>query len=143
MGQIQECVLRHKIGKNKVCLCSKAYNPKGMYFVTEIRQGNVPLGGKDVQGKGKWFRCRFGQEKVSDLQQEKGKIFRRCGMDIQGMFRTLELTFKCPHIFQNPFVVETLVKKDWETSIPRIETLQEWKPSKIETSKLRNFGFQF
>ena len=67
----------------------------------------------------------------------------RCGKDDLGEFRLLEPPIDYPYPIRNPFVAETLVKKDLETSIPRIETLQEWKPSKIETSKLRNFGFQF
>ena len=67
----------------------------------------------------------------------------RCGKVVLGEFRLLEPPIDYPYSIRDPFVAETLVKKDLETSISRMETLQEWKPSKIETSKLRNFGFQF
>ena len=50
---------------------------------------------------------------------------RRCGKVVLGEFRLLELSIECPHTFRNPFVAETLVKTDLETSISRMETLQE------------------
>ena len=86
---------------------------------TEIRQGHTPCAARKFKFQG------------------------RCGMVVLGEFRLLEPPIDYPYPIRNPFVAETLVKKDLETSISRMETLQEWKPSKIETSTLRNFGFQF
>ena len=63
----------------------------------------------------------------------------RCGKVVLGEFRLLEPPIDYPYPIRNPFVAETLVKKDLETSISRMETLQEWKPSRMETFENRNF----